>query len=77
MSLFIWRSGEAKKWIKSSWPEQERKGCPSRGNSRARGMKVWKHMACLGNDWDVGCRVRSLGVTWGQTGKDHEHQAEE
>lgn len=44
---------------------------------RARGMKVWKHMACLGNDWDVGCRVRSLGVTWGQIGKDPEHQAEE
>lgn len=40
-------------------------------------MKVWKATECLGNDWGIGCGVRSLRVTWGQIVQGFEHQAKE
>lgn len=42
------RAGSVK-WIRSLWPEKERKGLPSRESRESTVGKVWKHMACSGN----------------------------
>lgn len=50
---------------------------PAKGTVRSAVMKVQRHMACSRNDWEVGCRVRSLRVVWGQIAKGLECQAKE
>lgn len=77
MRLFIWELKRLESGSEVDAQSRRGRAVPAEGTSRPWSRRYGSTWHVLGNDWNVGCGMRSSGVTWAQIGKDLERQAKE